>query len=91
VIILRYRNAKGLLPKDLLEKIQEYVQGEIIYVPCEERKRAKWGEVNGTRKKYIKRNKEIKILYKEGIDIDTLASKFYLSEHSIKKIISTSY
>ena len=32
-IILSYINGKNVLPKELLEEIQKYVEGEIIYIP----------------------------------------------------------
>ncbi|MEN8905846.1 MAG: CD3324 family protein [Clostridiales bacterium] len=85
---MKYRNAKIILPEDLLNKLQKYVQGEIIYVPCNNIGRARWGEVNGTRKKYKIRNREIKLLYKSGYSINEIADKYFLSEHSIRKIVS---
>ncbi len=34
---MKYRNATKVLPDDLLEQLQQYVQGEYIYVPIKER------------------------------------------------------
>ncbi|GEM_PF-307657 len=85
---LKYINAKTILPESLLKELQRYIQGEILYVPgCEAR--AGWGEANGTRHKYALRNKEIIALYEKGASIDEIAESYYLSEYTIRKIIST--
>ena len=34
---MKYRNANSILPKELLERLQEYVQGEYIYVPIKDK------------------------------------------------------
>jgi DNA-binding NarL/FixJ family response regulator len=85
---MKYRNAKTVLPDRLFKELQQYVQGEIIYIPRDDSVRAGWGEKNGTREKYINRNKEIIKLYKNGVSKEVIADKFYLSEYSIKKIIN---
>ncbi|AGC68015.1 hypothetical protein Cst_c10170 [Thermoclostridium stercorarium subsp. stercorarium DSM 8532] len=56
---MKYNNARDLLPEWLLQQIQVYVQGEVLYIPKKESVRLKWGEANGTRKFYMKRNMEI--------------------------------
>lgn len=85
---MKYINAKTILPESLLKELQRYIQGEILYVPgCEAR--AGWGEANGTRHKYSIRNKEIMALYEKGASIDEIAESYYLSEYTIRKIIST--
>ena len=78
-----------MLPHWLLTEIQQYVQGELVYIPSSEAGRAGWGQANGTRETYIKRNKEIFELFNEGTSIRALAEKYYLSEYSIKKIVSS--
>ncbi len=85
--MLKYKNVKTILPERLYRELQKYVQGEIIYVPKDNSTRAKWGEKNGTRKRYSDRNKEIMRLYRNGVSKEEIADKYYLSEYSIKKII----
>lgn len=85
--IIKYKNAKTILPECLLRELQQYVQGEIIYVPGNDTSKAGWGEANGTREKYNTRNKEIIMLYKNGVSKEAIAVKYHLSECSIKKII----
>ena len=84
---MKYKNAKSILPEQLFKELQKYVQGEIIYVPRDGSTWVGWGEKNGTRKKYMDRNKEIIRLYRNGVSKEEIANMFYLSEYSIKKII----
>jgi len=86
---LRYKNGKDILPNELLGEIQKYIHGELIYIPIKKNKKAKWGEKNGTRSYFIKRNERIYSLYKQGKDIKQIAAIFHLSNESIKKIVYT--
>ena len=71
-----------------MKELQQYVQGEMIYVPGNGDIRTGWGESNGTREKYSSRNKEIILLYRSGISKEDIAERYHLSECSIKKIIT---
>ena len=77
-----------MLPAWLLKRIQDYVQGETIYIPKPETIRAGWGAANGTRAKYLERNTEIMRLYRDGAGIKELSLKYSLSEDCIRKIIN---
>jgi len=88
-VILSYRNAKEILPPKLLEEIQRYVKGEIIYIPKQDEEKIKWGTKNGSRKKYDMRNRDIKDLRRGGMTVDEIARVYYLSADSIRKIISS--
>lgn len=88
---MKYKNAKTVLPETLFRELQQYVKGEIIYVPGEDTERAGWGESNGTRDKYNVRNNEIIMLYRNGVSKEVIADKYHLSEYSIKKIIYSAY
>ena len=37
-----YKNGKDVLPCELLQELQKYVQGELIYIPKEDNVRAGW-------------------------------------------------
>lgn len=63
---MKYKNSENILPPKILEEVQKYVQGELIYVPINKVKRAEWGEKSGTRKYLIQRNKEICSRYRNG-------------------------
>ena len=84
---LCYKNGKDILPPELLQELQKYIQGELIYIPREKCKRKAWGESNGTRITIKKRNHEIYKSYKDGTSIDDLIEIYNLSEDSIRKII----
>lgn len=83
-----YKNGKDVLPSELLQELQKYIQGELIYIPKENNSRAKWGENNGTRQLIRKRNQEIHRLYRKGLQVEDLVTRYHLSEDSIRKIIS---
>nr|WP_270647336.1 CD3324 family protein [Paeniclostridium hominis] len=85
---LKYKNAKNLLPKELLQKVQEYIQGDVIYIPKLKGEKMPWGAKNGARKAIYTRNKDIFNLYVNGYSIEEIVSIYNLSESSIRKIIS---
>ncbi len=84
---MSYKNGKDFLPPSLLKELQQYIQGELIYIPKKEEKRAGWGENNGTRLVIERRNQEIYRLYKSGMPTTELSQRYHLSEDSIRKII----
>lgn len=87
---MSYKNGRDILPPSLLKQLQEYIQGEIVYIPKREQKRAGWGENNGARLLIERRNKEIYRKYTDGSKIRELIQAYHLSEDSIRKIIGKS-
>lgn len=83
---MKYQNAAEILPERLLKELQTYVDGGVLYVPRASTKKD-WGADSGSRAFYRERNQEIKILYREGASIETLAKRYRLAESTIKKII----
>ena len=86
---MRYVKAKTFLPESLLKEIQKYIQGEYIYIPSQQSTRKRWGEKSGSRDYIQNRNISIRNKYKNGCTIKDLAEEFFLSVHSIKKIVYT--
>ncbi|HEU5141227.1 MAG TPA: CD3324 family protein [Bacillales bacterium] len=84
---MQYKNGKEVLPPRLLKELQNYIQGELLYIPKEKNQRAGWGEMNGSRELIFRRNQEICQLYKEGWSFEELEQKYCLSMDSIRKII----
>lgn len=81
-----YKNAGDILPQALLCALQEYFEGELIYVPVRgERKR--WGEKSGARFAIAARNDEIRSRYAQGDSIEGLAERYHLSVHTIRKVV----
>ncbi len=85
---MKYINGKDVLPKQLLEQLQHYVQGKLLYVPRKENSRAGWGTLNGTRAMIRNRNREICRMYDEGATIQEIMERYHLSEDSIRKILN---
>ncbi|MNJ44878.1 Mor transcription activator family protein [compost metagenome] len=85
---MNYKNGRDVLPPHLLEELQQYIQGELLYIPKPEQTRAPWGELSGSRLSLSIRNQEIYQAYCNGQSVKTLASSQHLSEESIRKIIT---
>ena len=85
VFSLRYKNATKVLPDELIEKIQQYVQGEYIYIPIKDR------EADTHMTDYAieiqKRDAHIYTKHLEGMNNMDLAKSYSLSESSIRRII----
>ncbi|MGN0395855.1 MAG: CD3324 family protein [Coprococcus sp.] len=84
---MSYVSAEDVLPKELIETIQQYVSGKNIYIPCKEKK--VWGSQTKTKQYYKERNQEICAKHKMGISIKMLAGEYSLSEKSIQRILRT--
>ena len=83
---MSYKKATDVLPDHLLQEIQEYVEGCLIYIPKKSEK-AGWGKLSGSRQMIDKRNKTIQLLFKQGEPIENLAKQFHLEEDTIRKIV----
>ncbi|MCJ8172880.1 CD3324 family protein [Clostridium botulinum] len=81
-------NSADVLPEELLELIQNYIDGEYIYIPRKECNRKTWGENTESKRKISIRNSEIYKKYKESISVKVLSEMYYLSPKSIQRIIS---
>lgn len=84
---MKYSNAYNVLPVDIVRVIQEYVDGEYLYIPRKEEEQKKWGENSGSRDTLKRRNAEIYLKYIMGTTILELAQEYYLSDKSIRRII----
>ena len=85
---MKYINAVDVLPQKLIEEIQIYTRGNLLYIPNGKNiNKKKWGEKNGTRQYYIVRNEEIRNRYKEGQSILKIAQCYGLAFDTVKKII----
>lgn len=82
---MKYQNANNVLPQELLEQIQEYVQGEYLYIPIQSKRSAE--SVTDYKTELEKRDAQIYRKYLEGIGRKRLSEIFHLSESSIRRII----
>jgi Mor family transcriptional regulator len=84
---MKYIKADSVFPIALVEELQSYIQGGYIYVPSRKDSKKKWGELSGCRYEIEQRNRKIRKDYQQGKSVDELADIYYLSVHSIRKII----
>jgi len=83
---MKYINAAEVLPEQLLKEIQNYVKGELLYIPQDQKNR-RWGEKSGASHYYRNRNQEIRTRYGQGATISQLGDEYGLATDTIRKII----
>ncbi len=83
---MAYKNARDILPCELIREIQKYIDGDLLYIPTKSDK-TEWGIRSGARQKYAERNDEIREQYKNRTSVEELAKRYFLSIDSIKKIV----
>ena len=84
---MSYINAEEVLPKNLIEEIQKYIDGQLMYIPRKNENVLSWGEKNGTKVKLAERNQMIVNRFYSGETITELSRAYYLSEKRIQGII----
>ena len=56
---MRYQKASEILPVELVKLIQDYIDGEYVYIPRKQENKKNWGEASRTREELRLRNMEI--------------------------------
>ncbi|WP_373218233.1 CD3324 family protein [Ruminococcus sp. 5_1_39BFAA] len=84
-----YLRAEEVLPKEVLALIQQYVDGQTIYIPRKEGCQRSWGSGTDTKKDLECRNEQIYTAYQSGDTVKELAESYCLTEKSIQRIIRT--
>ncbi|MFT9493515.1 CD3324 family protein [Anaerosolibacter sp.] len=84
---MSYANARDIFPNEILEIIQNYVEGEYIYIPKKEENKIAWGELSNSKNELLKRNTSIYEDYLKGMRTHSLSEKYYLSPKTIQRII----
>ena len=82
---MSYIKAENVLPQELIDAIQQYVDGKMIYIPCKEKQ--EWGSLSSAKVFFRERNEKIYESYKGGMGLRELARSFSLSEKSIQRIL----
>lgn len=82
-----YMRAEEILPIEIIELIQQYVDGESIYIPRKSSNRQAWGAGTQLKQELLKRDRQIYEDYLAGSKTEELACKYYLSEKSIQRIL----
>lgn len=82
-----YMKAEEILPIEIIELIQQYVDGKNIYIPRKASHRQAWGTGTQRKQELLKRDRQIYEAYLAGNSTEELACKYYLSEKSIQRIL----
>jgi Mor family transcriptional regulator len=84
---MSYKRAKHILPTELLELVQKYIDGECIYIPRKSSNKKEWGSRTSIRKELALRDMQIYKDYQTGYNWGYLSQKYFLSLKSIQRII----
>lgn len=82
-----YIRAEEILPIEVIELIQQYVDGKNIYIPRKPTHRQAWGTGTQIKQELLTRNQQIYKDYLAGSKTSELACKYYLSIKSIHRIL----
>lgn len=82
---MKYKNANDVLPPELVEELQKYIQGEFVYVPKKERQTP--NPDTEYKIELAKRNARVYTMHLEGVSNEQLAKNFSLAQSSIRRII----
>ncbi len=86
---MSYIKAEDVLPRDLIERIQEYIDGESIYIPRRAENRRRWGQDTDYRDYLRRRNAAIRADHRMGIKVAVLSARYHLTDKSIRRILAT--
>lgn len=84
---MSYIKAEKVLPIELVEIIQQYVEGENIYIPKRSKNRRSWGAATGIREEIAARNRQLYEDHKRGATTAGLADRYCLSVKSVQRIL----
>ncbi len=85
---MSYKKANDILPHSLLCAVQQYIDGEYIYIPRKEDNKLPWGANTKRRKTLQARNREILGKRLAGCSVAELAEQYFLSPKAIYKILN---
>jgi Mor family transcriptional regulator len=85
---MSYASARDIFPEDILKIIQQYVDGECIYIPKKAENKIAWGELTQGKNELLNRNVKIYQDYLNGMSMQSLSERYYLSPKSIQRIVS---
>jgi Mor family transcriptional regulator len=85
---MSYIKEEMILPKEILVILQEYAEGQYLYIPKKEENRKSWGENTDSKQQIRNRDIEIYHKYKSGFCTAELAEEFFLSQKSIQRILA---
>lgn len=84
---MSYMRAEEVLPLEILAVVQQYVDGQTIYIPRKPEEKRTWGSTTKTREQLAFRNLQMYAKYKSGVCVKDLAQEYFLTEKSIQRIL----
>ena len=84
---MKYVKAQAVFPESLLQEMQKYIQGELVYIPKSPDNYKKWGAKTGAKNTIVQRNRNMVRAFKAGTPVSQLADLYNLAEDTIKKIV----
>ncbi len=84
---MRYARARDILPAELLDRLQDYVDGAYLYVPKREGNKLAWGERTHSKQETAARNAAIFREFSAGAEVSRLAEEYFLTEKTIRRIL----
>lgn len=84
---MSYIRAEEVLPAEVLAVIQEYVDGQMLYIPRKPEHKKMWGACTATKKSLELRNSHICTKFQKGTSVKELADEYFLTEKSVQRII----
>lgn len=84
---MSYIRAEDILPKDVLELVQQYVDGQMIYIPRKSECHLSWGTGTDTKRDLMIRNSKMYEEYRSGMTVRELSERYFLAEKSVQRII----
>lgn len=87
---MKYKNAKDVLPKELLREVKKYAAGSLLYIPSEEAEHLDSQmkrSLTDFKQNLMVRNQRIYNEYLAGKSITELADEYYLSLDTVKKMV----
>ena len=74
---MKYVKAIDVLPQEIIEIIQNYVDGEYLYIPRKNDNKKSWGEKSGIKNILKERDIEIYEKYIKGLSISELSKEYF--------------
>lgn len=84
---MAYQKGEHIFPPELLEEIQKYMSGGLVYIPQKKTEKKEWGSCTGIKMELIQRNAKIKQQYLNGDSMESLADQYFLAVETIKRIV----
>ena len=85
--MVSYIKAEDILPEEVIALIQQYVDGETIYIPRKAENRRAWGVGTEYKAELRSRNERIRRDHAGGMDTAMLVKRYHLCEKSIRRIL----